>query len=398
MHNLEPANIRCEELLNINGRQFDGFGVIPNCDQNAGLSALMTYALNGVRNSLKLNLLPIVNFDRLTTANFYSSSHGENIWNYFWEPVMEYSYDDLKDFVNRRVVSNKLITTFTPEQISYWHQHDPERIGTYWGKDDVEDPFTWMKEKRLLGQKYVEKYIKVNPGIIEKVNQLFRLNLESIFTIGVHIRGTDFAYSSPTLPEKYFEEIERVVSKKNPSDYKIFLATDQVQFVKLFQTKFKDKVIAYDSARSESDVAAFKLKDVNPYKKGEDVLIDILALSKCDHILKSASAVGEYALWFNPCAKFTDFSLECKSETRNQLLSNSAFRKMNLDQKIPIIRFFLRIHKVFDNFIDIYVFQFDPRARTSLIIGIKYIVNSPIYMLIRLTKKIQKKIKPIKHL
>ena len=46
----------------------------------------------------------------------------------------------------------------------------------------------------------------------------------------------------------------------------------------------------------------------NYYTKGEDVLIDCLLLSKCDFLLKCTSAVGEYALYFNPQLRCIDLN------------------------------------------------------------------------------------------
>ena len=71
----------------------------------------------------------------------------------------------------------------------------------------------------------------------------------------------------------------------------------------------------------------FLKRDISPYQKGEDVLIDILLLAKCDYILKGAAAVGEYAMWFNPSLKCTDFALASHYDFTS---SASAFLKLNV--------------------------------------------------------------------
>jgi len=48
------------------------------------------------------------------------------------------------------------------------------------------------------------------------------------------------------------------------------------------------------ASAGEAQNAAFK-----PYRKGEDVLIDCLLLSRCHELLKCTSAVGEFATYFN---------------------------------------------------------------------------------------------------
>jgi hypothetical protein len=81
----------------------------------------------------------------------------------------------------------------------------------------------------------------------------------------------------------------------------------------------------------------FRLKNVNPFKKGEDVLLDILLLSRCDYLFKSVSAVGEYAMWFNPSLECTDFALT--NEYRHLKSSNywtGVYLMSDLDNKGPI--------------------------------------------------------------
>lgn len=64
-------------------------------------------------------------------------------------------------------------------------------------------------------------------------------------------------------------------------------------------------------------------------------MIDILLLGKCDHVLKGASAVGEYALWFNPRVEYTDFSLESEFDRRDYHQLTSAYIKLNPGQLNP---------------------------------------------------------------
>ena len=39
---------------------------------------------------------------------------------------------------------------------------------------------------------------------------------------------------------------------------------------------------------------------MNAHSKGKQVLLDTLMLSRCDFLLKSASSVSEFAIYFNP--------------------------------------------------------------------------------------------------
>jgi hypothetical protein len=145
----------------------------------------------------------------------------------------------------------------------------------------------------------------------------------------VHIRGTDFAYAEPTEPSSYFRTIDDLVRRNQIESFRVFLATDQSQFVDAFSREFGERLITYSSTRSTSDVPAFLFRDMSPYKKGEDVLMDILLLGKCDFLVKGVSAVGEYALWFNPDLDCVDFALESQYDPTHAV---PAFLKLNVGE------------------------------------------------------------------
>lgn len=288
------------EYLTVNGSTFDKFHVIRPADRYAGFCAMITYALNEVRLALGNNWLPVVNYNNYINSYFYDPACGDNVWEYYFEPLMGISYTYVKQLLSEGKIPQKLIHSYPAELIVKWHHEDPDRIATFWACDPPENPAHWMALKRQLGREYVSRYIRVKPHILAKVEQFHHNNIKSWNTCGIHIRGTDFAYAEPTKPEVYFRAIYQWAANSQHDDFKLFLATDQQQFVEMFQREFGERVITYSSIRSSSDVPAFFFNDVSAYKKGEDVLIDILLLSQCNYLLKCAAAVGEYALWFNP--------------------------------------------------------------------------------------------------
>ena len=50
------------------------------------------------------------------------------------------------------------------------------------------------------------------------------------------------------------------------------------------------------------------MQDDQGYRKGEDVLIDCLLLSRCNYLLKCTSAVGEFATYFEPSLSCIDLN------------------------------------------------------------------------------------------
>ena len=89
---------------------------------------------------------------------------------------------------------------------------------------------------------------------------------------------------------------------------KIFLATDQRQYVDQVKERYPQQLFSYDAIRSENKTNVFQVNDGRNYKKGEDALIDCLLLSRCRYLLKSTSHLSETAVYFNPSMEVKDLN------------------------------------------------------------------------------------------
>jgi hypothetical protein len=122
------------------------------------------------------------------------------------------------------------------------------------------------------------------------------------------MRGTDLAYAPPVTPAEYFAPIDRYLDAH--PDALLFLATDQVQYLDLMRKRYGDIVRSYDCLRSRTATAPFEMSAGSPYQKGEDVLIDILLLSRCAFLIRGASNIPEMAIYFSDGLESLDLSLE----------------------------------------------------------------------------------------
>jgi len=330
-----------DQPLTIDGHTYDCFHIVPNIDQMAGFSALISVALTEIQKSIENNWLPVIYFDPEKTSNFYSEPHGDNVWEYFFEPVMNMGYAQLMQKVEAGEVSESQVHRYSDEDFYELRVNfltNPKRVTTIWSGTKVDDPALWMERNRAQGRKFVADYVQPRQNILDKVDAFVAANYTAQYTLGVHIRGTDFAYASATRPEKYLEAIHLHIKEQNLEDFSIFLATDQVQFVDLFEAEFGDRIITYECMRSGSDVPVFLWDEADAYRKGEDVLIDILLLSRCDFLIKSTAAVGEYALWFNPSLECIDFAPE---STLKPTYHMTAYLNLNIGKLSPLRRFLL---------------------------------------------------------
>lgn len=291
---------------------------------NAGLFAQVTFALNQIRYCETHGYLPVVWFgeDSIDGPNaFFDPSIGDNVWDYYFEPVAGYTYGDIKARIDdpSDFLSNAQITRLTPEQLSYLHEHDPDSIYNYpygyYKKVRIDE--AWYERQRNKAHDVISRYVRVKPDIATDVESFVGGNFVGHPVLGIHLRGTDKGTANANRklmrivpPAEYFPFIDSYIDEK--SSARIFVATDQVQFLKEIKSRYSERVIHYEAMRAEGSVNVFQMEG-NNYRKGREVLIDALLLSRCDFLLKCTSAVGEYAMYFNPELRCRDLNHEGRS-------------------------------------------------------------------------------------
>jgi hypothetical protein len=289
--------------------------------ERAGFFAYFIFVLNQLRYCEKHNLFPVVYFGERSGIGFnkyFDPGHGDNMWDYYFDPVAGYTYKDICEMVDNPAnpLKEEDIIELGGGDLWYLHKEDPESIygytyGVYKSKEEF-DGAGYNKQRRKASY-FVDKYIKVKSHITEKVKEFYEKNMAGHNVLGIHLRGTDkgSAKASSNVmrvigPEAYVKEIDKY-SEKNPG-CKIFVATDQEQYLEFMENKYGDRVISYDAIRSHNQKNPFQVDDGKNYKKGEDALIDCLLLSKCNFFLKCTSHLGETALYFNPKLKCLDLN------------------------------------------------------------------------------------------
>lgn len=322
-----------EDLFYWKGKLHSGFLIIQNHDLHAGFGALLIYALNGIRMAESMNAIPIIDFDDRNCPYFFDSKKGSQVWEYFFEKVGPYSYDEIRTWLLDGTISEAEVDFVDSSEAAKIHQHDPARLATFWAWETPINKVSWMKEKRALGRRYIQEYIQPKKHILKKVESFITTQFKASFIIGIQIRGTDFAYAKPTPIQAYFEEIDRLVQHHDKVNYQLYVATDQQQYLNSFKDCYSDKVIHLDAIRSDNHIAPFRFDEISGYQKGEEVLMDILLLSRCHHIIKGAAATGELALWFSKHDNITDFALQSEFNQKQYRELESTYSQLNIGKK-----------------------------------------------------------------
>mmetsp|Transcript_89955 Transcript_89955/g.270387 ORF Transcript_89955/g.270387 Transcript_89955/m.270387 type:complete len:144 (+) Transcript_89955:3-434(+) len=131
------------------------------------------------------------------------------------------------------------------------------------------------------------------------------------------MRGTDKYIGAGKIgPEQYFPLIDAYLAANEGAgkgSVKIYLATDDSGYEAALLAKYGDRVsqqVGVERA-SGNDAVWMAHSAEGSHRRGLNVLLDTLMLAKCDYLLKSNSAVSEFALYFNAnlITNSYDFSL-----------------------------------------------------------------------------------------
>ena len=180
----------------------------------------------------------------------------------------------------------------------------------YYDKPYTNEIKKFYLKNRKTGNEMINTHIKINTNINTKVNSFFSSLPNYDYLIGVHIRGTDKQFGiggRKIKPEEYFIYIDYIM-KKNKNSL-IFLATDDKKYYDIMNEKYKKKVASqFGVLRDENNILNVNMK--NNIKKGTDVLVDCLCLSKCNFLIHQSSAVSEFAIYFNINLHENSFNLQ----------------------------------------------------------------------------------------
>lgn len=196
-----------------------------------------------------------------------------NSWEYYFAPVSIYSLDEVYHSKNVFFSSG-----LYPKGMSYSITENPGLYGIY--------------TKHISLQNDIQAKIK---SYTQQIN--FQDNV-----LGIHFRGQEQKYATghsfPPTEEQMLRYTDRILQKYKIS--KIFLVTEDIDYLNLFIKRYGDKVYYTDMFRTRK-VNAYKIRPRknHMYLLGKEVLVDAMLLSKCRGLLCGDSNVSEIATFIN---------------------------------------------------------------------------------------------------
>jgi len=182
--------------------------------------------------------------------------------------------------------------------------------------DHLPFPTTWGVPRKKVA-KLVNKLVRPKPAVSTKANGWWDKHISpQDYVIGIHYRGTDkkyccYPFMSP--PYSWFMHYIKEVQKKYQlSTFKVFVATDETEFVAWMASQFPGRVYTWPESPklSAEDEAAtkggtHKDKRFPTYVKAETSIVDMYLLSKCSYLIKNRSSLSDVSLMYNGKLPFT---------------------------------------------------------------------------------------------
>lgn len=174
---------------------------------------------------------------------------------------------------------------------------------------------------RMLGAAAADAWVRVRPDVTAAADAEWQIVLgdgrrrqrhEHIIprVLGVHMRGTDKMLRPIVEPARYFPLIDAWLAQLRGEEGHIFLATDDAGFAAQVVARYGTARVRQQAAVERAAVTNSTATGMGPlwsgssgdagYRRGVEVLVDTLLLSRCEFLLKSASAVSEFAIYLNP--------------------------------------------------------------------------------------------------
>jgi hypothetical protein len=147
----------------------------------------------------------------------------------------------------------------------------------------------------------IKKHIEIRSHVQEKIESYYSRFLKGTFTIGVHYRGTDKVSEAPRVAyTEILNHILNEIEKRNLLNYKIFVATDELNFLNFAKKELPNKIFSYSTLHSTDQKSLHIGSTENKYILGEEALIDCVLLSKCNLLIRTSSNLSLWSTFFNP--------------------------------------------------------------------------------------------------
>jgi hypothetical protein len=158
------------------------------------------------------------------------------------------------------------------------------------------------KLKLAFAKSLFDQYFGINSEILSETDQFWEGHFGDKQVLGVHHRGTDKAGEAPLVAKEQLLERILTILRSRPNLETIFLSTDDEAIIH-FLTHADLPVPLFfrqDAVRSNDGDQFHRKKEVSKSIVNRDAIVNMLLLSRCRFLLKTASILSDCSVIFNP--------------------------------------------------------------------------------------------------
>lgn len=145
------------------------------------------------------------------------------------------------------------------------------------------------------------KYLSFNQSIESEVAEFWQQHFKDKRVLGVHYRGTDKIGEAPRLEKEVLLAHIKNLLVSNEFDL-VFVSTDEQAILEFILTADLRLPVVFrkDHFRSLDGDQFHRKAQNSKYTVNRDAIVNMLLLSKCDFLLKTASILSDCSVIFNP--------------------------------------------------------------------------------------------------
>lgn len=210
---------------------------------------------------------------------------GRNVWDYYFEQPFSFTHEEVISSVRENAIfiedAGAIPFAFTPR----------------------------FDQDMLTKGKYItKKHIRVKEHILQKVDLFLSENFDNKSFFAIHRRGTDHYKDNPLIDiSKYIEKADQLLEKYETG----LICSDEEYIINIFKERYGNAIKSYNSIRCNNDLGVhYSLGLQDPYRMGEDVIIESILMSMSHYLVKTVSGVTSFAtLYGNPIVEELDSML-----------------------------------------------------------------------------------------
>jgi hypothetical protein len=169
--------------------------------------------------------------------------------------------------------------------------------------EEFHSQWKWLHHKDFVDKInfLFTKYIKIKPEILSKINP----DLTKYKTLAVHCRRSDMGRAHENIAlnyseEQFFKKVMKIFTENNFE--KIYLATEEINIINYFKDNISDILIYQDCYRIPPHLSPVTDSHDRPQHRtlqAQEVLLDVLNMSKCESLVCGISGVSNGAIFIN---------------------------------------------------------------------------------------------------